>query len=86
MALAALVEDALTSQAAELRATGAVVEVADDLPTLHGEAGQLAHVVTNLVSNALKYADGTPRIEIDAERADDILTRATRQPTSDARH
>jgi light-regulated signal transduction histidine kinase (bacteriophytochrome) len=45
--------------------------VVTTLPTVRGEASQLAHVFQNLLSNSLKYrrADVAPRIFISAKRS-----------------
>jgi len=49
--------------------TGCVL-TAGDLPTVRGDAPQMAHVFQNLLSNALKYRkkDVPPRIDISAEQ------------------
>ncbi|MGQ3414083.1 ATP-binding protein [Natrinema sp. LN54] len=44
---------------------------ADELPTVTGDADQLAQVFRNLLSNALEYSGAEPpRIHVDAERTD----------------
>jgi two-component system phosphate regulon sensor histidine kinase PhoR len=56
------------------------IEVADDLPTVRGDPAQLAQVLDNLISNAMRYgcdsADAT--IEISAEKSGDwVLVSVT---------
>jgi len=45
--------------------TGAVIE-ADQLPTIEGDAGQMSQLLTNLLSNALKFTkpDATPKVRV----------------------
>ncbi|MDX1611050.1 MAG: ATP-binding protein [Candidatus Thermoplasmatota archaeon] len=46
--------------------------VTQDLPTIHGDAGQLSQLFQNLIANALKFrGDEPPRVEVSAERKDD---------------
>jgi PAS domain S-box-containing protein len=43
----------------------------EDLPTVRGSAVLLTHLLQNLLSNALKFADGAPpRVAVSAERLD----------------
>ncbi|EJN57195.1 sensor histidine kinase [Halogranum rubrum] len=54
--------------------SGAVVE-AGELPTVHGDPGQLTQLFQNLVANAIKYTDeGRPRITVSAAREGDEWT------------
>lgn len=49
--------------------SGAVVEAADDLPTVQGDRSQLVQMVANLLSNAIKYrGEASPRITVTAAR------------------
>jgi signal transduction histidine kinase len=62
--LGPLVARALETLAPQIAAKGIRVEVAT-LPRVWGEPRKLAHVVTNLLSNALKYvATGRGRVEV----------------------
>jgi light-regulated signal transduction histidine kinase (bacteriophytochrome) len=58
---------------APLRETGATLR-ADALPTVHGNAAQLGQVLQNLLSNALKFRQGSPTIEIQSRRKGDEWT------------
>ncbi len=43
--------------------------IADDLPVISGDEGQLAQVFQNLIGNAIKFrGEGTPEIRVTAER------------------
>jgi PAS domain S-box-containing protein len=65
-----VMEDVLKNLSAAVDATAAEV-VCDPLPTVPIPAAQLAQVLQNLVSNALKYrSDRRPRVQISAERKD----------------
>ena len=62
--LGTLVDRALDSLRPQIAAKGAQVETGS-LPRVWGEPRKLAHVVTNLLSNALKYiAAGRGRVEV----------------------
>lgn len=50
---------------------GAIV-VSEPLPEVHGDSGQLAQLLQNLVANAIKFrGDKAPRVEISARREGD---------------
>ena len=49
------------------------VEVADDVGSLLGDAGQLDRVVINLLVNAIKFTPDGGRISVRAERQDDVV-------------
>jgi signal transduction histidine kinase len=65
------VEEALDTLDAEIRRTGAHVEVARPLPRVMAHAATLARVLTNLLNNALTFAEPgtTPRVRIAATQA-----------------
>ena len=65
----ALVGAALADLDVAISESGALV-VADDLPTVIGDPGQLAQVFQNLLSNALKFVSGDrqPEIRVSATR------------------
>lgn len=43
----------------------------DELPTVHGDPGQLRQLFVNFVTNALKYSDGPPVVHVEAARGAD---------------
>lgn len=65
-----VVRQALADLAHDIEATGARIEIEDDLPAVRAHAFTLQQVVANLLSNALKFvAPGvTPRVRIAARR------------------
>jgi light-regulated signal transduction histidine kinase (bacteriophytochrome) len=72
-----VVTHALTIHDAALREAGGEV-IAESLPTVYGDEGQLVQVMQNLIGNAIKFRrDSVPlRIRVTAERrADDWLFR-----------
>ena len=62
--------EALSVLKNRIEETGATVTLAEPLPTVRGDASQMAHVFQNLLSNALKYrqAEVRPEIHVGAER------------------
>ena len=63
----AVVAEALQLLHEEIAQTGGEV-IAQDVPTLNGDSGQLLQLFINLIGNALKYRRGTPRVEVTAQR------------------
>ena len=59
----ALLEVTLTNLSAFIEERGAHVS-ADELPTVAGDSVQLGQVLQNLISNAIKFADTSPRIHV----------------------
>ena len=57
---------------ATITAECAVIEIADDLPTVSADRGQLVELLQNLVENAIKFRrpEATPRVWIGCERGD----------------
>ena len=77
--LGASLAEALSVLKNRIEESGAAIQ-AGSLPTVRGDASQLAHVFQNLLSNSLKYGKkGIPSdIRISAERAGDHWTVAIR--------
>ncbi len=73
--LGAALNKALALLKNRIEESGAAIS-ADGLPTVRGDASQLAHVFQNLLSNALKYRkkDTCPQIRISAKRDGDSWT------------
>ncbi len=69
VSLAAVADQVLRERGAELRAAGAAVEIDGTLPDVTGHGGTLAHVLGNLVGNAVKFVrpDADPRVRLRAE-------------------
>ena len=63
--LADAVADALTNLTVAIREAGAEVIVANDLPTINGNATELTRLFQNLVGNAVKYHAPGRRPEVD---------------------
>jgi signal transduction histidine kinase len=61
-----LVSDVLDLLAAPIQDQGATVDVRE-LPVISADPGNLRQVFQNLIGNAIKFADGPPRVEIRAE-------------------
>lgn len=70
-----LVEEAKISLKSLIDDSDATI-VSSDLPTLNGDSGLIAHVIQNLIGNALKYSrpDVPAKIQIDSERIDGYTT------------
>ncbi|MFC6825858.1 sensor histidine kinase [Halopelagius fulvigenes] len=66
----AVLEDALNDLRIRVEESDAVVS-AGELPTVVGDANQLEQVFSNLISNAIKYSDEPPRVDVTAERRGD---------------
>jgi light-regulated signal transduction histidine kinase (bacteriophytochrome) len=62
--------EALSVLKNRIEENGAVVTLADTLPTVRGDDSQMAHVFQNLLSNALKYrqAEVRPEIRVSAKQ------------------
>lgn len=56
----ATVKDALEMLIARVQESGAQITVPVPLPEVHGDADRLSEVLSNLISNAIKYNDKTP--------------------------
>jgi signal transduction histidine kinase len=76
--LGTLVDRALETLRPQIAAKGVQVEVAS-LPRVWGEPRKLAHVVTNLLSNALKYVPaGSGRVEVSGALEDGSVLLSVR--------
>jgi len=65
-----LVQDAVGTLAGQVKACGARIDIANNLPTLFGDRVRLFEVVQNLIDNALKFMGGqaAPHIGIGCHR------------------
>ncbi len=70
VALAKAVDEAIRNLGPKIAETGASVTVADTLPPIIGDTGDLARLFQNLIGNALKYAapDRPPAVTVTARR------------------
>jgi signal transduction histidine kinase len=65
--LGAVVREAERNLAARIEDAGATVEVAEELPTVHGDPGLLTLMFQNLIGNAVKFrAEDAPHVRISA--------------------
>jgi signal transduction histidine kinase len=74
--LAQVVHEALENLAGPIAAASAEVSVGD-LPVVMGDANRLVQVVQNLLTNALKFSEGPPRVDVWAEPAGDGEARVS---------
>lgn len=74
--LTATADRVLRDLGVRLEETGAVVEVGP-LPRVLADPGQIRQVLQNLVTNALTFAEGAPRVRIAAEPAESGWWRIT---------
>ena len=76
VALADVVADVQADLAAQIAETGAEIRVEGDLPELEAKPGQLALLVRNLVSNAVKFhrPGAAPCVTVSARRVDRVQT------------
>lgn len=66
LSLNQILDDCLLIMHSEIEAKGAEV-IREDLPTIPGDASQIAQLFTNLISNAIKYnSSETPRVHVKA--------------------
>ncbi|QRV16784.1 GAF domain-containing protein [Haloterrigena salifodinae] len=70
VALEAVLEDVRSDLELRFEETDAVIS-SESLPRVEGDPGQLRQVFQNLLSNAVEYSDGPPRVQISAERRGD---------------
>jgi PAS domain S-box-containing protein len=66
--LEAVVAEVLHALGPAIEASGARIAVGA-LPTLVAERTQMTRLLQNLIGNAIKFHDGTPRVEVSAARA-----------------
>ncbi len=65
----AVIEKTLPNLAFEIKESKAIITV-DPLPTVSADSTQLIQLFQNLVGNAIKYCNSSPRIHISAEQKD----------------
>ncbi len=63
-----LFREATELLAGRIAESGARIEIAPDLPVVFGDRARIFQVAQNLLENAIKYADGVPRIEVATRR------------------
>lgn len=73
--MAAVADECLRGLAHEVRRLGAEVRLPDTWPTALGYAPWVEQVLTNYVSNALKYGGRPPRVELGATPVDERSVR-----------
>lgn len=71
VSLGSYLEDLLQRVSMVLDTTRVQVEMPDDLPAVFADYNRLERIVTNLLSNALKYADPATPVVVRARRTDD---------------
>jgi PAS domain S-box-containing protein len=64
---AGVVADVLSSIETTIDSSGAQVTV-DRLPVIEADRTQLSQLFQNLITNAIKFAEGTPRVSVSAEQ------------------
>jgi signal transduction histidine kinase len=70
---AALVKEAVEALQPQIKASGILVNMQEDLPVVYGERKRLGQVVDNLLTNAVRYIGNNnpaPRIDIGVEEQD----------------
>jgi light-regulated signal transduction histidine kinase (bacteriophytochrome) len=50
----------------------------ETLPPIIADEGQMIHLIQNLLSNALKFSEGIPKIHISAQQSSDSVTFAVK--------
>lgn len=78
VALGEVVAASLADLRDDIAARGARVEIREPLPAVRGDATLLRQLVQNLVSNAIKYCEGQPEVEIAARRDGDRVLLSVR--------
>ncbi len=73
VSLSDLAREAAGLAAGSIAESGAVIEIAADLPVISGDRGRLLEVLQNLIENAVKYLgeQPAPRIEVGVRDGDD---------------
>lgn len=67
--LGEVVNRVVSSLEARIVETGAQIRVAEEMPMVLANPGQLAHVLQNLIGNALKFGGPAPVVEVEAHLA-----------------
>ena len=73
--LGALLRDVVGAMQAEIAKSGGHISIQGSLPAVWAHRATLVHIVTNLVSNALKYVppSRTPEVRIEAEEREPFV-------------
>ena len=71
--LLAYLDDILKRSAAVLDITRIRLEVPDDLPAVHADYNRLERIITNLLSNALKYSRAGTPVRVNARRKEEMV-------------
>ncbi len=73
--IAEIISDAVSSNSSAAKAKGIVVQssIEDSMPIIRADGVRLLRLLTNLVSNAVRYSYQDGHIEILARRADDVV-------------
>ncbi|MBI2704818.1 MAG: hypothetical protein HYX32_05960 [Actinobacteria bacterium] len=83
VAIEELLEHRVRTLGSLLREHVVALDVPDGLPEVEADYGQIEQVVTNLLTNAVRYAPTGSTIEVDARVADDSAGRAVRVAVRD---
>ena len=75
-----LVHEASELLAGTIAKRGAKICILNDLPVVVGDRARLFQVVQNLIENAIKYSDDSPRIEIGVRDPESAVDEDSEQP------
>ena len=71
----AIVKEAIARLSFDVQQSGAVIHVAEDIPTAIGHSAWVEEIWFNYISNAIKYGGESPTINISAQLQDSGYTR-----------